>query len=289
MTQKCPNCALLNPSSALVCDCGYSFTTSKVRPELRSLNHRGFWAKQFSLPSSRCQDGFDVIFGILAPIVCLSADPGFFRRPEAPILQMSMPGAPTYGAVSALVYMSIAIHCTTLAIWLSLKPCSAFIAGALGAGAMFAGLVGLLLMPWVAVGVIIFGIGLLGLTPFVTGLVFLRNSVRICLANGPAPSGAFIVLLLIGLVAVWGIPVSICVTASNMVDSDVHNVLDDSGSDRSIRRLRALRWFASLDRAVRVYDSETDEVRKRRLATAYQTVTGESIELRLSSLVQPWD
>ena len=34
-SKKCPNCDLLNPDSAMVCDCGYNFSQGTVRKSLQ--------------------------------------------------------------------------------------------------------------------------------------------------------------------------------------------------------------------------------------------------------------
>jgi len=133
-----------------------------------AINNNGFWQRQFSVNVTRQQMIFDVIMGIFAPILCLIFDPLVFNE----LLSSSL----------KLVYIIIGLEIVTLALWLifgiHLKPFAEFIGGILLSGALFALVIGIFLLPLSFLG-LIFIIGILGLTPFFTTFVFLRNAVRL--------------------------------------------------------------------------------------------------------------
>ncbi|NLE38001.1 MAG: hypothetical protein GX621_08255 [Pirellulaceae bacterium] len=109
---------------------------------------------------------FDVMAGIVLPLLCFWFDP-FFARSQDPF--------------RVQIYLFVVFQIVALAAWLlyeavTSRP-SAFFAGMLGFGALVAFIIGIVSLPITAMGIIIF-VGVLGLTPFYTSYAFGRNARR---------------------------------------------------------------------------------------------------------------
>src|ERR1041385_4442539 len=134
----------------------------------------GFWARQFSDVSTEKQDRFDVVFGIVLPVICLVLDPivfqgGFFG--ERPVLARFQLFAYLFSGLQIGIFLcwrTLARH---------LAPAAGLIGGVLLAGALFSLVVGVLIFPLTLVGLIVL-IGIVGFTPFLTSFVYLRTGIR---------------------------------------------------------------------------------------------------------------
>lgn len=133
-----------------------------------------FWERQFAAQTTNRQRVFDVIFGIIAPILCLVFDPGIFR--DGLVSESGMLGSITWFA-----YLAIPIQIITLVCWLwwgeDFADWTGCIAGILMAGALCAALVGVFLLPLSLMGLFLL-VGVFGFIPFVTAGVFARNALR---------------------------------------------------------------------------------------------------------------
>lgn len=135
---------------------------------------RNFWRQQFDSKVTGGQAAFDIIMGVTMPTLCLIRDPVVFQNHLAY-------GQSILGPIKVFAYTSIGPGILALSLWLLLsrylKRTSAFVAGIFFYGALFALLLGILILPVSFIG--LFGlIGVLGFTPFLSSLVFLRNGVR---------------------------------------------------------------------------------------------------------------
>ncbi len=141
----------------------------------------GFWRRQFSDRPTRPQAIFDLVMGIIAPILCFYFDPVIFRnflttcrQPDSEITL-----TPAYFAIFA--YTLIGLGMVALAIWLIAGPrlgrASAFFAGIFFLGAETALAFAVVMLPYSLIGLVIF-IGAFGFTPFFTTFVYLRNGAR---------------------------------------------------------------------------------------------------------------
>lgn len=156
----------------------------------------GFWKRQFGGRPTRRQEVHDLIFGIVLPLICLLLDPVVFRGGPFPVLHH----------YRWLAYTFIAIEMAVLAYWLTMDVRSGIgtllLAGALAAGGLFALSLHAILLPLTLRGMI-FLIGFLGLTPFLTSFVYFRNAWR---AQSRYPGslnwGSRIGILLAGMVLV---------------------------------------------------------------------------------------
>lgn len=234
-----------------------------------------FWRRQFAPESSLRQDVFDVVLGIALPVFCLILDPYVFR---------SGFGEPLLGGYRGFASGAIGLGFFSLAVWLSIRKPSALLAGLLAGGALFALLLGLVLLPFSAVGLLLV-IGILGFSPFATAFVFWRNAVRAFPRPWPGRTAVKAVAVL-GLTLAWAGPWAAqrYVThevsqAFEMVQSD-----DPTAAQHGVAVLKRLWVFADFDRLVTEYESEADQGRRARLAGAYRELTGLEIEHRLAVL-----
>lgn len=234
-----------------------------------------FWRRQFSPQSSVRQDVFDVAVGIALPLFCLIVDPFVLR---------SSFGEPLLNGYRGVAISAIGLGFFSLALWLSIRKPSAVLAGLLAGGALFALLLGLVLLPFSAVGLFMV-IGILGFSPFATAFVFWRNAVRAF----PRPlqgRTAVKVLAVLGLTLAsagpWAAQLYVKHEVSRafaMIQSD-----DPTAATHGVAILKRLSVFADFDRLVTQYESEEDQERRARLARMYWELTGSEIEHRLAIL-----
>jgi hypothetical protein len=232
---------------------------------------RRFLGRQFAAEHTAWQTAFDITFGIALPVVCLALDPILFRR------------GGVYGGMlgyaKPFVYTAIFLQMAGLAYWLRERQPSRVLAGWLAGGACFAGLLGIVLLPLSLIALMI-GIGALGLCPLFTAFVFARNARRALEAAGPAAGRRKWEPLGIGFVLGLGIPL----TAQVMVNRAVEDAIADVASGRpervepAIRRLSLLHEVADDGSLMAAWRSEDDPERKDVLATAYERVSGYSID-----------
>jgi hypothetical protein len=167
-------------------------------------DERGFWSI-----------AFDVLFGIIAPILALYFDPIVFRADYLYCFTQAPPGS----NFALAAYLAIALGMLTLAMWLLLArrlgPLTGFVAGILLAGGMFAGGIGVLLLPPIS---IFFGSGVLGpfcicflALPLFTAITYARNGVRAARrayrsAQTTRGRTAMTASMILGAVLVLGLP-----------------------------------------------------------------------------------
>jgi len=165
---------------------------SAKQPKPPETTRIGFWKRQFGGEPTRAQTRFDVIAGMILPIFCLAADPIVFFGYDSILARYRW-----------LAYTFIGVEIMILSLWLLLgrraTGSAAFFVGPLFAGSLFALTVGLGILPATIPGIFVI-IGLLGLTPFFTALVFARNGVR-ALVQSRVHYGRFarVMVLLAGL------------------------------------------------------------------------------------------
>jgi hypothetical protein len=248
----------------------------------------GFWRRQISANPTEDQFLVDWIFGILLPIVCIWFDPIIFRE--------GIGGGPSENPLhvhAAFAYTLIALEILCLVFWFT-APCKIRIgAGVLGGafftGAAFAWGLAVCIFPLSLLALVLMGLGLLGLVPWLTGFVFLRNGIRaIRVARGSGSRPAALAGVLLGAGVVVG--------AALWVDSSVTRYVDDAivslrGGELELARERVatLRIVlelvpARIDQIALAFERETDPGRRESIAKGYEQITGhrsERILLRL--------
>jgi hypothetical protein len=234
----------------------------------------GFWTRQFQLPGTPAQRRFDLIFGIVAPVVCVLLDPAIFR-PFAG-------GSWFLRHLRLLAYLEIAISLAALAYYQLTNRASSFLAGALCGGAVFAFALGAAIFPMTLIGML-FLIGVFGLTPFFTSFVYLRNAVRcwrVCEARSSRPVG--MVPAICGFILILAFPTGVQKAVFHYGDRALNAVQSDSDFPKAVRTLKWLHY--DTDEIAFTYQKTNDAAKRERLARAFVAITGETVQERLMQL-----
>ena len=162
------------------------------------------------------------------------------------------------------------------------------LAGALMTAAYLAAAIGIAILPMSIIG-LVFIVGILGFTPFLTAFVYGRNAIAaLRSAKRKLPLELLFASLLLGAIVTagpsagvqWGLPL--------MADRAIDIVLQP-GHPRTGPAIRKLWWLdqvgvAPTDRIVTAYGAATDEPTRQRLADVYRRITGRDIAERLAVL-----
>jgi hypothetical protein len=251
----------------------------------------GYWGRQFQ-PAPHIWDRiFDLVMGGLLPISCLIYDSVMFHSflIGQGLLQAWKP--------AALIFIGGEI--AVLVLWLALgswqRRLSAVTAGILLSGALGALCLGLFLLPFSLLALFVFAgfgcmivfIGLLGLTPFPTSFVFLRNGVRALRQARQSLDGLRVArLTILGILLAVMAPLIVQLGTDAIVDRSITGILSEDPARRAsaVGCLRWIKSIANLDRIVWVYEKEPDHGKKSLLSLAYMEVTGEPIESRFGRM-----
>lgn len=245
---------------------------------------REFLRRQFRGEPTRAQRTFDITVGMVLPVLCLVFDPLVFRN------WFSV--QPLAGRFQLFAYGFIAVEIIALAVWLAIGARAGEWCGVLGgimiAGALFSFVVGACLLPFSLFG-LMFLIGALGFTPFLTAFIYMRNARRALRAASAQTEGAgLFVTLLFGATLAAGTPAFAHWRINKLIAGSMAEVLngDETQAEAAARRLRQVGWFGvvEFDQVVWAYGRATDPARRERLAQAYYRMTGENIEQRLRVL-----
>jgi hypothetical protein len=245
---------------------------------------RAFFRRQFQPEATLRQLIFDVSVGMILPVLCLVFDPVVFRG--------GLIGRPFLDGCQLFAYGLIGIEIVALGVWLAAGTRAGEWCGVLGgvmfSGAFFSAVIGLLLLPLSIIG-LMFGVGLIGFTPFVTAFIYWRNARRAHgLAGAKMPRAALRLTLALGAVVALGAPAFAHWRVNRVIERSMSEVLDDdrTRAAAATRRLGYLKLLATRDfePMLRAYSNETDPARQQRLALAYREITGDDIEMRLHVL-----
>ncbi|MET0646919.1 MAG: hypothetical protein ABW208_09890 [Pyrinomonadaceae bacterium] len=257
---------------------------------VRARRTRGFWRRQFDDAPTPTQRRFDVLFGVVMPVLCFYFDPIVFKGGLVDGGGLYRPHQLYAYTISAVEMVAL---CTLLFATGRARSRPAALAGMLLAGAAFSLAVGLAILPFSVIGLVFFLAGLLGFVPFLTAFVYLRNGWRAAGAAGRAGVGspARVGLALVcGFVFALGAPAFVQMS----VKSEVAAALADARAGRELSqgRLRTVRMAtvatgpAAYDELVWEYHEERHAERRGRLAKAYAEITvGGDIEQRLQLLL----
>jgi hypothetical protein len=159
--------------------------------------------------------------------------------------------------------------------------------------AIFATLLGVVLLPFCVVGICFEKIAILGFSPFLTAFVFWRNAIRAKQqACGIRSEGLAQALTAIGMLASSLGPCAVDGCFAHEFSRAVEMSLsaDPNESASGIAVLRQYRWlpnFAQIvdtDNLATAYEDEKDTGRRQRLAAVHRELTGVEVEDRLASL-----
>jgi len=240
---------------------------------------QGFWKGQFAPTRTSPQLVFDVLFGLLAPVLCFYFDPIVF--------QGGMLGEPLFSSYQVFAYSVTAIEVTVLLLWLlgrRLGSVSALLAGFLIAGSVFSAVIGFAILPFSLLGLMMV-IGIFGFTPFLTAFVYLRNGGRALRADVYYPvTRSWLPLMMMGFILALGVPAFFAIQVSQSVSNSVDAILYDDAvhAEAAVHRLQAFPFVTreSLNPIVNSYMGESNEIRKNRLKKSYYDLTGEDLETR---------
>ncbi len=142
----------------------------------------------------------DLLGGVMLPVLCIAYDPMVFRNS---------------GDLRVIGYLTIATQILALVTWMTigwwLGRGSAVFSGFLFVGAVVSGIIGVLLAFFSTIGLLFYGIGMLGFTPFLTCVVFSRNARQARRqAAAAADKRTSVPLFLLGALLAVAIPVLIC-------------------------------------------------------------------------------
>lgn len=213
---------------------------------------------------------------VVVPVLMVAFDPTVFRRTTFAF------GPAIYGVFRPFSYVAIAIGVLAMTMLLITGRGRALSAGMFAGGALFALALGLALLPFSLLGSLLLGLGLLGLTPFLTSLVLARwayTTFHAATASSRAVLFALGLFVFVGVAtgAQYGARSAFDISLDQMAASDVRH-------DEAVGRLQRWQWLLDLDQFVPVWQAEKDDVRKRRLAAAFEQLTGQNIEDRARAL-----
>jgi hypothetical protein len=241
----------------------------------------GFWRRQFAAEVTKQQVIFDVVFGVVGPILCFAFDPIVFRG--------GLFGAPLFAEYQVYVYLFSGLQIMILSFWLLARAGFQFWNQLVGAGLFLGGvfclMVGVVLLPFSLMGLML-GIGIFGFTPFLTGIVYLRNGVR-ALKSPRTDTSIFTgaVTFLLGSLVVIGAPLLLGVAIHQAVDSSIEEIIhgDPPHASAATHRIWPLKYFVGVEsnKIVTAYQEASDPARKQLLKDCYQEITGEDIEVRI--------
>jgi hypothetical protein len=264
--------------------------------EGRVVDRPAFLRRQFLPPTTHSQTVFDVLFGIVAPILCFLFDPIVFRSADF--------GPALFSDYQAFAYLVSGVEILLLMVWLvwgrNLQPATRLAGGMLMSGAVISGLIGLILLPFSLLGLFL-GVGAFGFIPFLTALVYLRNArSAFRLAAKPSrPHGSlrktvegrglsgnrdWVGATIIGCILMLGPPAALSFAASMFVSQAMNAVLsaDERQADLAIDEIKCLQYFArpEIDKLVFAYEQANEPSRKEELKRRYLKLTGNDIEGR---------
>jgi hypothetical protein len=216
-------------------------------------------------------------FGIVLPVICLYFDPFVLQAPIESI------EPPLLGRYVVAARVAIGLGLLSLSAWMLIRWPPALMAGLLAGGALFATLLGLVLLPFSIIG-LLWVIGVLGFTPFVTAFIFWRNAVgayRRTYHN--RIKGWVLIAVAVGLAISCAAPCAMqwyVTRAVEMVQS--HHPAEAAQGLSVLKQFRAIIHYDLLVFAYR--RAEKDVERRERLAKAYKELTGTEIGRRLAAL-----
>lgn len=224
----------------------------------------------------------DLVGGIVLPILCVVLDPIVFKTSTI----LPGIGAPLLQEYVVFAYAEMLLCMSAFLYWLwSPQTASPFLAGLFGSGALFSFCLGLFLLPFSLLGLLVL-LGILGLSPFLSGFVFFRACLRVvknCLSVLKPTKVALYAS--VGLLFALALPGSLQISVNAVTTPAIQRVLAGDADARTLRTLRWLSWAANLQPVMQAYQRETDEAKKATLSQSYEEITGMSIEHDLQLLI----
>lgn len=241
--------------------------------------YKGFWRRQFQKESTESQKTFDWLLGVILPVACFVFDPTVFKG--------GVFGGAILGHIKPFAYVLSFVSVMAMAAWLiwgkRLKWLNAFVAGLFAVGGVISLGIGIVILPYSLLGLLLL-IGVLGFTPFLTSIVFLRNALRAFHSAKPFLETktlihAFALSLLLSAVVPYVFNASIKNSLDRIARGDAATI---RGEAQYLQLVAPLVNFESLPRQ---YYGEANRERKTALAEVYENLTGENIERKAHILM----
>jgi hypothetical protein len=215
-----------------------------------------------------------LVVGCLLPLLFVVVDPAPAVFRTGTILPF---GGAYLGAYRAFGYAATALAALLLVRALNVSRASELEAGMLYGATGVAFLLGLVLLPLSMAGILFFGLGLLGFSPFAASWIYLRNGARQhagkagrLISSRSAAGLALFVLL----------PLTLQIVANGAVRWSVKRADTQHGQ----AGLRTMRWLYDADGLAWQYQSSQSDEEKRQLALAFKVMTGQNVESHLARL-----
>jgi len=245
--------------------------------------HAGFWKRQFGTIETESQAIFDVVFGLIAPVVVLIVDPVVFQGGF-------MPGRPLMPNYQGFAYLFCGLEMGLFLVWRSwharITSISAGVGGALLGGSIFSLVMGVVLLPFTLMGLLIL-IGAVGFIPFLTGFVYLRSGVRAIKAQEKIlTSTALTIVIVAALMSSVVSPYAASVVYSRLVSDAVTELIYSEDSEAQVA-VNCLRRFPLIpaserERILQTYRMEKHAEKKEMLREYWKGLTGEELDDRLN-------
>lgn len=248
---------------------------NQTTPQTGVNQKKGFWQRQFQARATSGQQKFDWIFGLVMPAICFLFDPIVFKG--------SFFGGESWFAkykpfAYVLSYISMAALFAFLTLGRKAKHFNALFAGIFLTGGIISLIVGIVVFPFSLIGLIIV-IGVLGFTPLLTALVFLRNSVRAFQIAKPFFDARKLWSgLALAAILSFGFPLALNVQIERIFAAVKQS--DAAEIRANLRTFRMLAPIVNPDRLIREYnygDKNIDGERQTAIAEIYFAATGEDI------------
>ena len=132
-----------------------------------------FFSRQSGPERTSGQEIFDWVFGVIMPTVCFAFDPFIFRdwNGHKGLFGDYLPFA------YLLSFTLVMANAALLLFGDRFKEINIYLSGLFAVGGMVSLVIGVVLLPFSVIG-LVFLIGILGFTPLLTSIVYLRNAVR---------------------------------------------------------------------------------------------------------------
>lgn len=188
-------------------------------------------------------------------------------------------GGPMLHSIAVFAYAALLLTVIAMMVELRWEPRSPMLAGMLVGSATIAVLLGLVLLPFSAFGILFYGLGLLGLLPFAAAWTYGRRGGAIwrrTLAAGSRRHHHWRFAL--GLVMLLGLPIASQWLVTRLVSSTVAAlVAGDDAHGARLARLRPIGAIVATQPFILAYEAHTDARVRQRLERAYGGLTGSSL------------
>jgi hypothetical protein len=244
---------------------------------------QGFWAYHFSCVNTKKRRVFDVLFGIIVPILCFVFDPMVFGSSGNPRLKLRY-----FSELKFLVYFFCALSIINLLVWLvfekKLTKYGNIFGGLLWSSSIGAFLIGVLILPITLFG-LLFLIGVFGFIPFVTAFVYLRNGAH-AFQSTTRPLNYFgtIATLILCASFMFGVSTLVHLKCNTMLAQSLQLIVTDEPTESAIRVVKYLASTEDADAIVWAYSKEKNPKQRGRMGIAYYKITGNDIQIRLDEL-----